>query len=87
MIEKKPFVKYDLESKVDIVSLKLNAEERKQLNNLKEILNQPKDSTAIKQLCEVGAKVILSESTGLILQTILSNKRRNKRTGADVEFD
>jgi hypothetical protein len=87
MIEKKPFVKYDFDNKVDMVSLKLNTEERKQLETLKKILQQPKDATTIKQVYEVGAKVILDESIGLILQTILGNKRRNKRTGADVEFD
>jgi hypothetical protein len=89
MIEKKKFTRYDLDkdNKVDVITLKLNAEERELLNTCKQVLNQSKDGTGIKQLMDIGSKVLLSGSTGTILEIVFNNKRRNKRTGEDVNFD
>jgi hypothetical protein len=87
MIEKKPFVKYDLNSKSDVVTVKLNSEERATLEQCKAVIEQKKDSTAIKQLAEIGAKVVLGTSLHSVLDIIFKNKRRNRRTGVEVEFE
>jgi hypothetical protein len=87
MIEKKPFVKYSLEDNKDKpISVKLNEEERKLLDECKQIIEQPKDSTAIKALAWIGSKVILEEKTAYILATIFNNKRKNKRIGV-IDFE
>jgi len=91
MIEKKPFVPYKLEEekkddKRETFTVSINKEERKQLNEDKKILQQSKDSTALKQLAELGHIVLHDDLTGRIAQVILQNKRRNKRLGI-VEFE
>lgn len=80
-LERQNFVRYHEEKKQDIVSLKLNKEERAELEELKKILRQPKDSTAIKQLRDIGAKVILTSETRELLEIVFNNTRRNKRLG------
>lgn len=83
MLEKKPFVNYTLEGeeKVDTFTVKLNPEERALLEKMKAILEQDKDSTAIKQLAWIGTKVLLEEKTSYLLETVFDNKRKNKRLG------
>lgn len=87
MIEKQPFRRYDLkDNPQDVVSIKLNSEERLQLNKDKELIEQKKDGTAIKQLASLGSKVIHDQKTAEIIAIILGNRRRNKRIGiADFE--
>lgn len=82
-IEKEPFRRYDLDGgKADIVNLRLNAEERAVLEEGKKVLEQAKDSTALKQLAAIGAAVVLHDKkTRLILEMVFKNKRRNRRTG------
>lgn len=85
-IEKKPFVPYTLEEdrkekNFEIISVKMNREEYAKLQELKRRIEQPKDSTAIKTLMELGAEVILDSKTALILDTVFKNKRNNQRTG------
>lgn len=91
MLEKEKFVNYTLdEDKIKgssiVVPLKLNLEEQEELKELKKRLLQPKDSTAIKQLMSIGAKVLLDEKITHINELILNNFRKNKRTGI-IEFD
>ena len=91
MIKKKPFVPYKLEEekkddKRETFTVSINKEERLQLNEDKKILQQAKDSTALKQLAELGHIVLHQDITGQIAQVILQNKRRNKRLGI-VEFE
>lgn len=81
-IEKKPFRKYNLkDNKVDIISVKFNEQERELLELVKKEIEQVKDSTALKQVFGIGAKVILNGWTGELLRTVFINKRRNKQTG------
>jgi len=84
-IEKEKFRAYTLEEerakKDDVFSVKLNEEERALLNQCKMAIRQPKDSTALKTLARIGAKVILSEPTSYVIETLFKNKRNNKRTG------
>ena len=81
MLEKKPFVRYNEEKTRDIVPVALNVLEREELNACKKVLNQEKDSTALKQLARIGAKVLQEEKTDYIIRAIYDNKRKNKRLG------
>jgi len=87
-IEKKPFVNYtldeDLKEKPDIFTIRLNKEERLFLNEQKRILEQPKDSTALKTLALIGAKVIHEEKIAYIIDTLFKNKKNNERSGHKV---
>lgn len=89
-LEKEPFKTYildeDKEETGEIISLRLSKEERQLLDSDKQIIEQLKDSTAIKQLWKVGSKVIHDTKTKEILSIILGNERRNKRLGV-AEFD
>ena len=67
-----------------------NEDELKRLTKDQYILNQPKDSTALKQLAEIGSKLLQGVSIGtisvFISRTIIDNKMKNKRTGLEAEF-
>jgi len=87
MIEKKPFTRYDLESKSDVITLRLNDEERELLEKAKAIIEQERDGTAIKQLMLIGlANVIHDQKTKTLLAVLFKNKRNNKRQGI-ITFD
>lgn len=90
MIEKTPFrtTKLEEEKKDDhreTFTVSINKEERKRLDEDKKLLQQEKDSTALKQLAELGHNVLHSDLTGKSLRVVLDNKRRNKRLGI-VDF-
>lgn len=87
-LEKKPFVKYNLsnDNKPDTFTIRLNEVERTFLNKCKIILEQPKDSTALKQLACIGANVLHDKITGRIIQSIFKNKTNNKRQGI-IDFE
>ena len=80
-IEQQPFTRYNEEKKEDTFTCKLNADERKLLEECKEILEQEKDSTCLKQMAWFGAKVLREDKTRYLLETIFDNKRKNKRLG------
>jgi hypothetical protein len=89
MIEKQPFVKYNVEDdkkKVDVFSVKLNPEQRSLLEECKYLIEQPKDSTALKTLAWIGAKVILADPTAYIIKSLFKNKKNNERLGIP-DFD
>lgn len=67
--------------KGNLVTLRLNKSQLKQLKEDMIVLNQVKPSTAIKQLWAVGSNVLHGTETGKILNTILGNQRRNARLG------
>ncbi len=90
-IEKTPFRTTRLEEekeddKRETFTVSINKEERLRLNEDKKILQQSKDSTALKQLAELGRIVLHDDITGKISKVILDNKRRNQRLGI-VEFE
>lgn len=60
--------------------------ERLILQQAKQIIEQPKDSTALKTLAWVGANVIQDKKITYLLALVFSNKRKNKRLGV-VDFD
>lgn len=74
-------MKLEDEKREDVFAIKLNEQERTLLEKMKSIIEQEKDSTAIKQLAWIGSKVILEEKTSYLLETIFENKRKNKRIG------
>jgi len=80
------FYKTHEQKKTDTFTVKLNLQERQEFNSWKNLLQQPKDSTAIKQLARIGAKVILKQETAEILEIVMNNYRKNKRLGI-VDFD
>lgn len=85
-----PWRKYRLEEekwdRPDTFTVKLNPIERAMLDRAKKILRQKKNSTALKQLAEIGYKCITSPLTGQIMETVFKNKRKNNRLGI-VEFE
>jgi hypothetical protein len=85
-IEQKPFKRYHLDKKDDTFTVKLNNEERLKLEEWKKLIQQDKDSTALKQLASIGAEVLLDEKMKKILSIVLNNYRKNKRLGV-VQFD
>ena len=84
--DKEPFTRYHEEKKRDTFTVALNQEERELLEKCKKIIEQKKDSTALKQLAWIGAKVIHEEKIAYILGTLFKNKRNNQRIGI-VEFE
>lgn len=69
-----------------VFTIRLNEEEEKQLEEVMAFLQQPKDSTAYKQMFKIGyVNVIHDEKIKLILSSILDNRRKNWRTGIQPE--
>lgn len=87
-LEQKPFVRYNEKKKEETFTVKLSKDgsERELLNKCKKVIEQKKDSTALKTLAWIGAKVLLEEKTKYIIETLFLNKRKNKRNGI-LEFD
>jgi|TARA_Y100000034_G_C6647581_1_gene283317 hypothetical protein len=85
-IKQEPFTRYHEEKKSDTFTIKLNAEERADLEKWKHLIQQEKDSTCIKQLARIGAEVLLDEKVKSILEVVMNNYRKNKRLGI-VSFD
>ncbi len=90
MTNDKPFTKMHLDEEkrkhTDTFNVRLNPEERKQLEEDKKLIQQPKDSTAFKELAELGSIVLHDKKIAQIIKVILGNRRRNKRLGI-VDFE
>jgi len=78
--DQEPFYRTN-EKKSDIFTIRFNPEERKSLNECKRLLQQPKDSTCLKLLAEIGKNVLHDQKTGLILRSVFKNKQNNQCTG------
>jgi len=87
-LEKQPFRKYNLEeNKQDVLNIWLNEKDRTQLETAKAILRQPKDSTALKTLADIGfAKLVNDKAISLILDRFEAFQRRNARLGIPDNF-
>lgn len=81
LIKDAPFERQHEDKSRDTFTVSLNTLERVRLEDDKKILNQEKDSTALKQLSYIGSKVIHDNKIMAICQIIMSNKRKNKRLG------
>lgn len=85
-LENIPFVRYNEEKKLDSFTVRLNDEERKLLDASKKIIEQTKDSTALKLLAWYGAKVLHEEKNTFLLSLIFKNKAKNSRMGI-IDFE
>lgn len=74
------------EKKMDSCVVRFNKEERHMLESGKKLINQSKDSTALKQLATIGAIVLHDKKMVSIIDIVFNNSRKNKRTGIG-EFD
>ena len=92
LIREKPFYRTQLDEdkekeKGTILSIRLNAEELNMLKEVKQALEQPKDSTAIKSMFYLAYyNVIQDHKTKYLLATLFKNKRNNMRNGLS-EFE
>lgn len=90
VLKKQPFRQYNeqQDAKDDKFTVRLGDDfSRAMLESAKEILEQEKDSTTLKQLALIGyANVIHDRKTATILAVVFKNKRNNKRHGV-VTFD
>ena len=85
-IEKQPFRLYNLDGeKPDIFTIRLNGQERKELNEIKVLVDQPKDSTALKLMAYIGYLILHSPLERDILAAVFINKKNNERSGAFVD--
>lgn len=80
-LEKKPFVNYTLEqdkkeSATEVISLKLNLEERALIDRLKECTNYGQDAKIIKAGLVVLEKVILGTFGADLFKKFTSTDRR-----------
>jgi hypothetical protein len=83
MIEKKPFVKYNLETSDKFITftIRLNEQEQEKLTQMKKLIQQDKDSTCMKQFAFYGFDVLQDKKTLLSLDLLYNNLRKNKRIG------
>lgn len=70
----------------DVVPLRLNDDWKRWLVQDKEILEQTKDSTLLKQLAYIGHIAIHDPLIGAILGSVLDNRRKNERAGV-IDFE
>ena len=80
-IKQEPFRKYNTEEKQDTFTIRLNDQERADLEKDKKVLKQTKDGTAIKQLAALGRIVLHEGKTGCIIDIVTNNSRKNQRIG------
>lgn len=87
-IKQEPFVRYHAEKQVDSFAIRLSKDgsERELLEKAKKILEQSRDSTALKQLAWIGAEVILDQKIRRLIDNVTNNRRKNKRLGI-IDFD
>lgn len=67
--------------KGSVFSVWLNNKEIAELERYKELLQQEKDSTVIKQLAELGKILIDSDLTGSVMSLVFKNIKKNDRLG------
>lgn len=82
-IKKKPFVNYTLDedkktTNTKVISIRINLEEMKIIENTKEIFNLKEDSKAIKILMKWGYFVIQGKSIADIFKYLFRGNRSKK---------
>ena len=81
-IKQQPFTRYHEKKQRDVVPVSLNKLERLKLDQWKEALEIPFDSTTLKILARIGANVILGQIPSKDLKYLLSRER--KRLGESM---
>lgn len=87
-IQRKPFVRYSEgeENRPDIFTIRLGPDQRSWLEQAKIEIQQPKDSTAIKLLAEIGAAYVLHDTLGkALLRAVYRNLANNARMGIPMQ--
>jgi len=80
--QEKPFIRTKLEINKETFNVRITDDMKTWFEEAKKIIQQPKNSTAIKQLAELGYYIVLhDEKIKKILATVLGNSKRNQRTG------
>ena len=89
-LEKEPFTSTLLEEERGdrTFNIRITKRDMEWFAPAKKFINQPKNSTAMKQLAEIGAANVLHDKkTHTILDIIQNNSRRAKRLGiAESEY-
>ena len=67
--------------KSKVYPVRLNLLEQERLKEAKALLRQPKDSTALKMLADIGYNVLQDRLTNSILDVVFKNKDKNERLG------
>lgn len=67
-----------------IMTIRLNATEQAWIKEDKKILQQPKETTTLKQLAEIGHFVLHNDKIGVISRMIIQNRNRNKKAGIQI---
>jgi len=85
-IEKKLFSPYKEQEERDgekskVITIRLNVDELKDLEELGKLLRQEKLGTVIKQLMKVGSLVLHSPETAYLTEVLFKNEDNNKRNG------
>ena len=80
-IEKKPFVNYTLEEDKkeeasEVLTIRINKEERQLIDELKALMNFTNDAKAIKAGLQLSKNVILSTFGATFFRYLTSNTRR-----------
>lgn len=83
-VTQEPFVPYKLEEerekdKGKTFTVWMSDDEWAQLQKDMAFINEPKPSTALKQLAKIGSNLIGEPSTACVIETLFINKRRRDR--------
>jgi len=79
-----PFIPYKLEAerkkdKGKTFTVWMSEEEFADLERDMEFINEPKPSTALKQLAKIGSNLLGERSMAFTIQTLFKNKQRRER--------
>ena len=88
-IKKKPFTPTRLaeeraQDKSKVVPVRLNMDELATLEEDARLLRQEKQSTALKQLAEIGHFVIHRPEMVALIEVVFNNNRKNERLGIGI---
>jgi hypothetical protein len=86
VIEKEKFLPYKDQEERDqeqskVITIRLNLEELRDLEELARLLRQEKLGTTVKQLMKLGSHVLHSPQTAWLVDTLFINEKNNKRMG------
>jgi len=85
-IKKELFVPYKDQEERDkerskVITIRLNLEELRDLEELAKLLRQEKLGTTVKELMKLGAHVLHTPQTAYLIDTLFINEKNNKRMG------
>ena len=90
MLEQKPFTKYNLEgegTRQDIVSVRLNNEERDILEKYKRVFDIKSDGKMLKQGALIGFNVLQTLFPPIFLKYLMSKERVKLSDYKDIDKD